>query len=199
MLPSLVHFVRNKRSNSQPGGFISRHGFIASSIAVSAGIGVAVASLVGFPRDMFATQGISTFDSSTIVGEKLWNETPVQLLYTFMSGGVLLNPGTPGAGGFEFGSRLKFVYGDERIGFSNEIADLRGSVSADELETFRSYLRTTGYESVTPCPHDRDLDCEVIFTWNRDRTKEVGVQMVFIRVGELEYAVVDDSLVSVAG
>ena len=176
-----------------------RSGFLASSLAVSVAIGVAVTSLVGFPRGMFATQGISTFDSSTIVGEKLWNETPVQLLYTFMGGGVLLNPGTPGAGGFEFGSRLKFVYGDERIGFSNEIADLRDSVSADVLETFRSYLRITGYESVTPCPHDYDLECEVIFTWNRDRTNEVGIQIVFIRVGELEYAVVDDSLVAASG
>jgi hypothetical protein len=148
---------------------------------------------------MFATQGISTFDSSTIVGEKLWNETPVQLLYTFMSGGVLLNPGTPGAGGFEFSSRLKFVYGDERISLSNEIADVQDSVNAEELETFVTLLKTTGYESVTPCPHDYALSCEVTFTWNRDRTKEVGIQMVFIRVGELEYAVVDDSLVSVGG
>jgi len=176
-----------------------RSGVVTAALAVLTSCGVAVVSLFGFPRDVSATQGISTFDSSTIVGEKLWNETPVQLLYTFMSGGVLLNPGTPGAGGFEFGERLKFVYGDQRISLGNEIADIRGIVSVGELKEFIAFLRATGYESVTPCPHDYDLDCEVIFAWNRDRTNEFGVQMVFIRVGELEYAVADDSIVSMSG
>jgi len=169
-------------------------GFIASSLTVALATAVAATSLFGFPRDMFVTQGISTFDSSTIVGEKLWNETPVQLLNTFMRGGTLLNPGMPGEGGFEFGTRLRLAYGDEKIGFGNQIADVRDGVTKDVLDAFRSNLRTTGYESVTPCPHDYDLDCEVIFTWNRDRTKEVGIQMVFIRLGEMEYGVVDDSL-----
>jgi len=171
-----------------------RSGFLASSLAVSVAIGVAVTSFVGFPRDIVATQNMATFDSSTIVGQKLWNETPVQLLYTFMRGGTLLNPGVPGEGGFEFGTRLRLAYGDEKIGFGNQIADVRDGVTKDVLDTFRSNLRTTGYESVTPCPHNYDLDCEVIFTWNRDRTKEVGIRMVFIRLGELEYGVVDDSL-----
>ena len=169
-------------------------GFLASSLALALATAVAATSLFGFPRDMFVTQGISTFDSSTIVGEKLWNETPVQLLYTFMRGGTLMNPGMPGEGGFEFGTRLRLAYGDEKIGFGNQIADVRDGVTTDVLDAFRSNLRTTGYESVTPCPHDYDLDCEVFFTWNRDRTKEVGIQMVFIRLGELEYGVVDDSL-----
>jgi len=171
-----------------------RSGLVAAALALLTSFGVAAVSLFGFPRDMFVTQGISTFDSSTIVGEKLWNETPVQLLNTFMRGGTLLNPGMPGEGGFEFGTRLRLAYGDEKIGFGNQIADVRDGVTKDVLDAFRSNLRTTGYESVTPCPHDYDLDCEVIFTWNRDRTKEVGIQMVFIRLGEMEYGVVDDSL-----
>ena len=174
-------------------------GFIASSFTVALATAVAATSLFGFPRDIVVTQNIATFDSSKILGQKLWNETPIQLLYTFLAGGVLMNPGTPNDGGFEFGTRLRSAYGDERIGFGNTIADLRSSVTEEELESFRSYLRTSGYESLTPCPHDYDLECEVIFTWNRDRTKEPGIQMVFIRVGELEYAVVDDSLVSVSG
>jgi hypothetical protein len=173
---------------------MQRSGLVAAALALVTSFGFAAASLFGFPRDMFVTQGISTFDSSTIVGEKLWNETPVQLLYTFMRGGTLMNPGMPGEGGFEFGTRLRLAYGDEKIGFGNQIADVRDGVTADVLDAFRSNLRTTGYESVTPCPHDYDLDCEVFFTWNRDRTKEVGIQMVFIRLGELEYGVVDDSL-----
>ena len=169
-------------------------GFIASSLTVALATAVAATSLFGFPRDIVVTQNIATFDSSKILGQKLWNETPIQLLYTFLAGGVLMNPGTPNDGGFEFGTRLRLAYGDERIGFGNPIADLRSSVAEEELESFRSYLRTSGYESLTPCPHDYDLDCEVFFTWNRDRTKEVGIQMVFIRLGELEYGVVDDSL-----
>ena len=173
---------------------MQRSGLVAAALALVTSFGFAAASLFGFPRDMFVTQGISTFDSSTIVGEKLWNETPVQLLYTFMRGGTLMNPGTPNDGGFEFGTRLRLAYGDEKIGFGNQIADVRDGVTTDVLDAFRSNLRTTGYESVTPCPHDYDLDCEVFFTWNRDRTKEVGIQMVFIRLGELEYGVVDDSL-----
>jgi len=169
-------------------------GFIASSFTVALATAVAATSLFGFPRDIVVTQNIATFDSSKILGQKLWNETPIQLLYTFLAGGVLMNPGTPNDGGFEFGTRLRLAYGDERIGFGNPIADLRSSVAEEELESFRSYLRTSGYESLTPCPHDYDLECEVIFTWNRDRTKEVGIRMVFIRLGELEYGVVDDSL-----
>lgn len=176
-----------------------KFGLFSSLVAILASIGVSAVSLFGFPRDLVATQGLTTFDSSIIIEEKLWNEAPTQLLYTYMRGGVLLNPGTPGAGGFEFGNRLTFAYPDVRIGFDTKIADLRNVVSDDELETFRSFLRTTGYESVTPCPHDPALDCEVIFTWNRDRTNEADVQIVFIRVGELQYAVVDDSLVTRAG
>jgi len=169
-------------------------GFIASSFTVALATAVAATSLFGFPRDIVVTQNIATFDSSKILGQKLWNETPIQLLYTFLAGGVLMNPGTPNDGGFEFGTRLRLAYGDERIGFGNPIAYLRSSLTEEELESFRSYLRTSGYESLTPCPHDYDLECEVIFTWNRDRTKEVGIRMVFIRLGELEYGVVDDSL-----
>lgn len=174
-------------------------GFIASSLTFAVATAVAAASLFGFPRDIIATQNITTFDSETIIRERLWDETPVQLLYTFMGGGVLLNPGDPNSGGFEFGARLRLAYTDEGIGFGNPIADLRSSVAEEELESFREYLRISGYESLTPCPHDYNLECEVIFTWNRDRTKEVGIQMVFIRVGELEYAIVDDSIVSVSG
>jgi hypothetical protein len=174
-------------------------GFLASSLALALVTAVAVTSLFSFPRDIVATKNITTFDSSTIVREKLWNESPVQLLYTFLAGGVLLNPGNPNDGGFEFGTRLRLAYGDERIGFGNTIADLRSGEAEEELESIRSYLRTSGYESLTPCPHDYDLECEVIFTWNRDRTNEVGIQIVFIRVGELEYAVVDDSLVAASG
>jgi len=174
-------------------------GFIASSLTFALATAVAATSLFGFPRDIIATKNMTTFDSETIIREKLWDETPVQLLYTFMGGGVLVNPGNPNDGGFEFGARLRLAYTDERIGFGNPIADLRSSVAEEELESFREYLRISGYESLTPCPHDYDVVCEVIFTWNRDRTNEVGIQMVFIRVGEFEYAIADDSIVSVSG
>ena len=173
---------------------MQKRGLIASFLSAALATAVALTSFFGFPRDVVVTRNIATFDSSTIVGEKLWNETPVQLLYTFMGGGSLLNPGMPGEGGFEFGTRLRLAYGNEKIGFVNQIIDLRDSVTKDLLDTFISILRTTGYESMTPCPHDYNLACEVIFTWNRDRTKEVGIQMVFIRLGEMEYGVVDDSL-----
>jgi len=171
--------------------------FTVTSLIV-AGLAVAL-NLVAFPRDMALTRGISSFASSEVVGQKLWNESPVQLLYTFMGGGIILNPGTPGDGGFIFADRLLLKYGEDRVGLENPIVDLRGSNNSEEIASFRDILRDTGYESVTPCPHDYQQTCTVYFTWNRDRTKEQDIVMVSIRVGEFEYAMVDDSLVQVGG
>jgi len=171
-------------------------GGAVSSLLAAFTVSVVVAlNFTLFPRDIVVTKGTPSFEFSTIVDEKLWNETPVQLLYTFMPAGVLVNPGQPGGGGFLFGNRLIMTYGAERVGLDAPIADLRFNSNPQELQEFATFLRDSGYESVTQCPHEYKLQCEVLFSWDRSRTKELGIRMVFLRVGELQYAVVDDSLI----
>jgi hypothetical protein len=170
---------------------------VMALFAVLSSLAVVTMNFNVFPRDIVMTKNVSSYLSKTVVGEKLWNETPLQLLYTFMPAGVLVNPGQPGAGGFLFANRLVYQYGAERIGFRNPIADVRVALGSEKLGEFRLFARDTGYESLAPCPHDYEIECEVLFTWNRERTKEKGIKMIFLRLGDLEYAVVDDSLISV--
>ncbi|WP_157671411.1 hypothetical protein [Candidatus Aquiluna sp. UB-MaderosW2red] len=42
--------------------------------------GVVALNLQAFPKDISFTKDIPSYKSSEIIGQKLWNETPLQLL-----------------------------------------------------------------------------------------------------------------------
>jgi hypothetical protein len=176
---------------------IPRSIFLTSALA-AVGLVVASLNIYAFDRDGTMTTGMDSYRSTQIVGKKTWAESPIQILYTFMPGGVLLNPGRPGAGGFDFVERMRWKYDDNQILVDNPILDIRER-DPQSIARFREMVRDSGYESVLQCPHNAELQCEVGITWNRSRTKERGIQMVFVRISELEYVIVDDSILSRPG
>lgn len=169
---------------------------LASLLGVFASGVLVFANLSLYPREGVSTIGVDSFEISIIIEEKLWSESAVQIMYTYMPSGVILNPGRPGLGGFEFGDRLVARYGADRVGLEYEIADLRSVLKPGELANFKEVLSMAGYESTTACPHDPEVECNLVIAWNRDRSYEGEITMVCIRVGELEYAIVDDSVLT---
>jgi hypothetical protein len=148
------------------------------------------------PRDGSWTAGMSTFEVRDLVQERLWTESPVQVLYTFMGGGAKFERfGVAGDGGFDFTGRLALRFGESNIDSSKGPVDLRALLSDEDLDYLRGFVQRLSYRSTRPCPHDYKVDCTIAVGWNRDRTKESGVKMIGTRIDETVYLIVDDSVV----
>lgn len=148
------------------------------------------------PRDSSWTAGMSTFEARDLIQERLWTESPVQVLYTFMGGGTKFERlGVAGDGGFDFTGRLALRFGENNIDSSMGPVDLRALLSDEDLNYLRGFVQKLSYRSIRPCPHDYKVNCTVAVGWNRDRTKEFGVTMIGSRIDETVYLIVDDSVV----
>ena len=162
-------------------------------VAVIVAATISSLNLVVGTRDVPMTVNAAYRSVEGVIDRKDWVESPVQTLHTFLGGAVFPNIGSTSSGQFDFVDRLRLSYGDEAI-VESDIVDVRDIFSRDDQLEFRAQLATWGYGSQRPCPHNADLLCEVYVAWNRERTKEDGIRMLSIRFGELEYAIVDDSV-----
>ena len=148
------------------------------------------------PRDGSLTVGIDSFQVGDIVQNRLWTESPVQVLYTFMGGGTKFERlGVALEGGFDFTERLALRFGADNIESSKGPVDLRTLLNGEDLDYLREFVQRLSYRSIRPCPHDQNVSCTVAVGWNRERTKEFGVKMIGTRVDERVYLIVDDSVV----
>ena len=168
--------------------------FLWASCSLVLMLVVSFLNLFVFTRDVPLTLGVRTANIERVIDGKEWVESPMQTLATFMGEAVFPNVGDSSTGQFDFIDRMYLVFGDERIGES-PIVDVRGIYDEVDMAELRYFLDFLGYSSERTCPHDENLLCEVYVAWNRDRTKEAGMRMIALRFGELEYALVDDSVV----
>lgn len=155
---------------------------------------VAVLNIFVFTRDVPLTVGSKTFNVERVIDGKAWVESPVQTLQTFMPDAIFPNVGDGTSGSFDFADRLRMIYGDESVA-ATPIIDVREIFSAQEMTEFQNQLAIWGYSSERICPHNAQLLCKVSVAWNREKTKLSGIRMISIRFDELEYAIVDDSVV----
>ena len=150
-------------------------------------------------RDGSLTASMPSFDVLEIIRSRLWMETPVQVLNTFMLNGTYFSwAGEPSMGGVSFGERLKRNFGSDRVDESTAPVDLREFVSSDVIGQLEDFVQTQSYRSLGPCPHNENLLCTFAIGWDRDRTKEVDIQMLITRISETTYLIVDDSTLEVA-
>ena len=149
-------------------------------------------------RDGVLTPHVESFNVEDIETNKLWTEHPVQTLSTFMPGSIFfLAAGPKNQGGVPFGGRLQLIFGPDSLDESRTPIDLRFSIPVEDLEALLAFVRTLSYRGLDTCPHDRSLTCQYAVGWNRDRTKDAGVQMVVVRVGTTSYLITDDSVIQV--
>jgi len=151
-----------------------------------------------FPRDGALTTGLESFEPKTIQDNRLWRESPVQLINTFFVGETFfLGLGSGDPTSEELGRRLSLSFGAGNVDLENPYVTLRSDGSeADESRyvALKNFLDKGGYFSEMPCPHNVELVCEVGLAWNRDMTRQPGVTLVFFRVDERVYAFMDTSL-----
>lgn len=145
-------------------------------------------------RDGSLTHGIGSFETREIILGKLWSEHPMQVINTFMPGAAFFGAGDPGKRGVPFATRLVNRFGTGRVDQRAGPVDLRGVLPEADLEILQSFVFTHSYRSLDACAHDpRDL-CTYAVGWNRERTKDSGVLMIFVRVSDDTYLLSDDSI-----
>lgn len=149
-------------------------------------------------RDGVMTVGMESFEPTEIVGNRLWTETPIQILHTHMADSVrFVGVGVEGQGGLPFANRLVFNYGADQVDQSEPPLDLRGLPQSD-LVVLEKFVRELSYRSVHPCPHDSSSDCTIAIGWNRERTKAKDMLIVSTRIGESLYLLVDESIINIS-
>lgn len=147
-------------------------------------------------RDGTMTVGIESFQPRQIISNRLWTESPIQILNThFAKTTKFIGVGYPGKGGLPFADRLRFIFGDDNVDQTRPPFDLR-KISEDDLRKLKFFVQHYSYRSNQPCPHDLRKKCTIALGWNRDRTKESNVVMLIIRIDEYLYLMIDDSLVN---
>ena len=150
------------------------------------------------PRDGVMTIGMDSFEPTEIIGNRLWSETPIQILHTHMADSVrFVGVGVEGQGGLPFANRLVFNYGADQVDQSEPPLDLRGLPQKD-LEALEKFVQQLSYRSVHPCPHNPTSDCTIAIGWNRERTKAKDMLIVSARIGESLYLLVDESIINIS-
>jgi len=173
--------------------------FARRAVVLSLAGVLALGNLSYATRDGSLTTSMPSFDVLKIIEYRLWMEGPVQVLNTFMLNGAYFSwVGEPSIGGVSFGDRLKRNYGADRVDESTAPVDLREFVSSDVIGQLENFVQTQSYRSLGPCPHNENLLCTIAVGWDRDRTKEVDIQMLMTRISETTYLMVDDSTLEVA-
>ena len=164
-----------------------------SVVAVIAGsILLAAVNVFLMPRDGIATLGVTSYDIADYQSQQLLEESAIQILYTYFSSeAVLLNPGIQEQGGFSFSKRLSLEWG-ERVG-TERPTDVRNIFDADTLDALKSDLATDGWSSMDTCPHDASDNCTVTVMWNDQVRGQPDLGVLFLRVGEHEYAILDET------
>lgn len=158
-------------------------------------IGVPALNVTVFPRDGSVTVGIQSFEPEKIIGNRLWSESPVQILNTFMADQTFFyGVGREGEGGLPFANRLVLSFGEERVDQSSLPADLRSTLSEEDLQALLKFIQTLSYRSFEPCPHDATQECTIAVGWNRARTKEPGMRLIAARITDDIYLITDDSV-----
>ena len=159
---------------------------------------IGFANLTAAVRDGVSTIGVSSFNHFEIVSNRLWTESPMQVLHTFTgSNSSILFVGQPGNGGLDFADRLNYRFGSNQIDFANPPADLREILGDDEIAFLESFVQTLSYRSLQPCPHDAARDCVIAVGWNRELSSRVGMRWITTRISEDTYLIIDDSILSV--
>jgi hypothetical protein len=149
-------------------------------------------------RDGSMTIGMESFEPKEIVGNRLWTETPIQILHTHMADSVqFVGVGFEGQGGLPFANRLVFNYGADQVDQSERPLDLRGLPKTD-LEALERFVKELSYRSVHPCPHDPTSDCTIAIGWNRQRTKAKDMLIISTRIGDSLYLLVDESIINIS-
>lgn len=156
---------------------------------------VMIGNLFFFPRDGIWTASVGSFSPSEIVANKYWSEAPVQVMNTFMTNGAYV----VGAKDLSFTERLIRSFGRDRVDISQPPLDVRETLSEDEISKLYKLRQELSYRSDFPCPHEPSKTCTIGVGWNRNRTKEPNIRMLVMRIGELEYLIWDDSLLSSEG
>lgn len=157
-------------------------------------VGVAL-SFTG-TRDGTFTPGIESFNPYEIRAERLWRESPVQLINTFfLADTVIWGLGADDVVSKKLLMRLANRFPDEQLDDRNKYFELDPNSDDQTLETLRQFLDTQGYYTSDSCPHNTDLDCEIGLAWNRQITKTEGVELIFLRTGDREYTFIDSTLV----
>jgi hypothetical protein len=149
-------------------------------------------------RDQILTSGLESFVAEDIVSNRLWVESPIQIIHTYMGNTTrFLGVGVPGMGGLPFAERLKRVFGEDQVDQSEPPIDLR-QLPPSELAVINEFVQRFSYRSVHPCPHNLNQKCTIAVGWNRARTREKNMTMLVTRVSETLYLILDDSLLSVS-
>jgi hypothetical protein len=171
---------------------------VASGIALAIFMnGLTLAGNLTYPiRDQFMTVGLESFEPMEIISNRLWYESPIQILQTHFSKSTrFIAVGIPNEGGLPFADRLISNFGEAQVDQSRAPIDLR-SLSISDLEKLKFFVQSLSYRSLHPCPHDVDKQCTIAVGWNRERTKAPGVRMITTRINEDTYLILDDSILS---
>lgn len=149
-------------------------------------------------RDQFLTLGLESFVVEDIVSNRLWVESPVQVIHTYMGSTTrFVGVGVPGSGGLPFAERLKRVFGEDQVDQSEPPIDLR-PLPPSELAQVNEFVQRSSYRSIHPCPHDLSQKCTIAVGWDRTRTREKNMTMLVTRVSESVYLILDDSLLVIS-
>ena len=149
-------------------------------------------------RDGVMTTSIPSFGPTEIIEGRLWTESPMQTLHNFMGKDASIYfVGTSGNAGLPFEERIRAKLGRERVDSSEPPLDLRDVVSVEDLNSLESFVHRWSYRSVQPCPHDPMVECVIAVGWNRDRTRESGVDWLGMRITDTTYLIADDSILRV--
>lgn len=152
------------------------------------------------PRDPILTVGISSFSPTEIISNRLWTESPVQVLNTFMAQGTeIVAVGIPRKGGLPFAERLKLSFGSQSVDESQGPIDLRERLSEQNREFLEEFVQKLSYRSSMECPHDLTKKCTIAVGWNRERTKEQNLRLFTVRLSDEVYLIADDSIISLGG
>jgi hypothetical protein len=146
-------------------------------------------------RDATLTVSMPTFKVVSIVENRLWTEHPMQVLHTFMNAGARIQGVGNEINGLSFADRLVLRYGAENVDRLNPPIDLRSSLRDEDKQALDEFVLKASYRSVLPCPHDSAKNCDFAIGWNRERTRERGIQMLVIRLSENLYLITDDSII----
>ena len=168
-----------------------RKQFVAVATVLSSLIIVGSLNILLYDRDGVVTAGMPSFSPRDILFDKLWTEAPPQVLATFFTKGAKFY----GADDFQYTHRLETIFGDASLIRDEGIIDVRERMPQDQLDEFLDVFQTNAYRDLFPCPHDELATCEVGVAWDRARTKEPGINIIFARFTESKYMFFDDSLI----
>jgi hypothetical protein len=171
------------------GKILQKHVFLVVASVLVVGLGVV--NLAGYERDGVLTSDIESYDPSKILLDKLWRESPPQVLSTFFTKGANFY----GAEETMWSDRLRTIFGDASVIEQNPNIDIRNQLDPEQLDEFLEVFDTLAYSDTFPCPDNAALTCEVGVAWDRARTKEPGINIIFARVTDSKYLFFDDTII----